>query len=189
MKSHKKYQNESFAIATLRIIDYVSFKSRIFLGRNLEEQKLRQSTMKFLDDNFLVFFSSWLIKMNSDLYRSIEKFMLECHQHGLIVFFGSKNALKPLEAVVDGPKVLTVKMLSAGFVLWLICVLVSCVAFISEHIVRVFEMRTKKNRLKLMRANRKVFDETKSQIYTSPKIDLMSNTWLARRLSADKFHE
>lgn len=61
----------------------------------------------------------------------LDKLMLECHQHGLLV----PKSYPSAEKLTEEPKVLTMHMLEAGFVIWLCSVCVACVIFIIEQIM------------------------------------------------------
>jgi hypothetical protein len=56
----------------------------------------------------------------------------------LISLFESRNFLSPKVDKEDPRKVLTMYMLSAGFYIWLGSVLVACVVYVAEHVVRYF---------------------------------------------------
>lgn len=69
---------------------------------------------------------------NGVFTEKLEKFILEGHQHGFLI----PKQDEPEEKSSDEPKVLTMKMLEAGFVLWLVSICLACIVFICEHIVR-----------------------------------------------------
>lgn len=113
-------------------------------------------------DTEITYTAPWYAKLQSPLFEILEKFLLDTTQFGLDIYYEripklyitySKNMFsrQPSE-----PQVLTMTMLSAGFLIWLGCVVVSCVVFIGEHIYRYFSKssrmarkREKIERLKL----------------------------------------
>lgn len=82
------------------------------------------------------------VRPSSVFFKRLEKTILECHQHGLLV----KKSDPPELKSADEPQVLTMQMLEAGFVLWMCSICVACVVFICEHIVRYNSKRRRKAR-------------------------------------------
>lgn len=77
------------------------------------------------------------IRQNSFIYESLSKFILQYYQHGLMAYLESKwFPGNYAEVDEDEAQVLTIGMLSAGFIVWLVCVLISCVVFLIEIIVK-----------------------------------------------------
>lgn len=90
---------------------------------------------------------NWLLlflpmRRGSLLYEPLYKFILEYYQHGLFAYSESKWMPTSLGTYNDdGPQVLTLQMLSAGFVVWLACVVISAVVFLLEIIVGEYRYR------------------------------------------------
>lgn len=91
---------------------------------------------RLTDDNLGVRYWTWQVKSDSELFATVEKFILKSHQHGLIKAQESQFvSMKQKFIQSDEPKVLTMYMLSAGLYLWLLSVAIACVAFVAEHVV------------------------------------------------------
>lgn len=71
------------------------------------------------------------------LSELLEKFILEAHQHGILVFLQRKvSLLYDFKYQLDSKtEILTIYMLSAGFSIWLGTVLIACIVFVGERIV------------------------------------------------------
>lgn len=81
------------------------------------------------------------------------KFIGELHQHGHIEHF--KNVAKirdPPKPEDPGPQVLTMYILSAGFIVWLASISTAFIAFAGEHLWRCYKVTShlkKRVRIKL----------------------------------------
>lgn len=135
----QEYENDSFA----EIIDE-KFLDVEYNGSNCQEIKDNIRLYKMLDDDerFITFTTNIETFHRGYLSENFEKFILEAHQHGLLVHFFSKvynrfGSIK--EAAQTEPEVLTMHMLSAGFYVWLATVGIACVVFIGELIKRAIE--------------------------------------------------
>lgn len=74
-----------------------------------------------------------------DIYNVLNDFILQGHQHGFFKLFESIHfPHEPIVDVQDPRKVLTMSMLSAGFYSWLISIVVACLVFVAEHVVRYY---------------------------------------------------
>lgn len=87
-----------------------------------------------LDDNYRWHTSVWIVLQYSHVYKTVERFVLLCHQHGFIEHWLDLFHYETFLMNDTEPKVLTMKMLSAGFYIWLVSVAIACVVFIGEHI-------------------------------------------------------
>lgn len=111
----------------------------ILSGDREETQKLYESGMSFLSENARYHSEYILVKPESFIYDLINDFIYHCHQYGFFQHFESINfPLPPIPTVKDTRKILTMNMLSAGFYLWIISVIVACVVFFAERIVFYF---------------------------------------------------
>lgn len=88
---------------------------------------------RMTDDDFVSGLNSWFIFKNSVVHDSLNKFLLECHQHGIIVYLRQKYK-KIIIPEEEKPKILTIYMLSAGFYVWLASVGIAFVVFVIERI-------------------------------------------------------
>lgn len=133
------YKNESFALWTSRFDDSITLFDESLI------EKLSQSDLRLLDDDYSVVFDYVRVPSGSFIYNRLNDFILKCYQHGFIKHFQVTNLPKSSLPLIEDPKkVLTMHMLSAGFALWLCCVAVACCVFFIEHTVRYFT-RTRKN--------------------------------------------
>lgn len=109
--------------------------SKILLKDNME---LGQNYVKILEETFQWYLHCLLMRQNSFLNEPLSKFVLEYYQHGLLAHAESKWSPKAIGRIEknDEPKVLTLEMLSAGFILWLLIVMLSLVVFICEIIFK-----------------------------------------------------
>jgi hypothetical protein len=89
--------------------------------------------MKIIKDNFCYEESFVLTSDGHILYDHINKFILEAHQSGLIQYHISRYDLGNDQKEEDSTEILTLYMLSAGFIVWLVAVLIACLSFIGEH--------------------------------------------------------
>lgn len=135
MERQRQYGNESFAIL-LRYPYGISPKqfNTNYKG-NHEQLQNSGKFMTLLEDYSQWFLVNVPIKSNSVLYEPLQKFILEFYQHGHMAFSESKW-LPPWIGSddEDEAQILTMKMLAAGFVVWLICVMISIIAFVLEII-------------------------------------------------------
>lgn len=125
-----KYNNGSFAFPLDRkLFDRSTDTEGYLISENLDV------SFRITDDDLGFRYSPWYVNAYSVVYESIEKFILEAHQHGIIQFIESRYSSKKQRPRESGTKVLTMYMLSAGFYVWLVSVAIACVVFICEHIV------------------------------------------------------
>jgi hypothetical protein len=94
--------------------------------------------MNILKEDYVLLTSSWLVTPESNLYETVQDFLLKMHEHGFIKHFDEMQHSFPVSEDGQGPQVLTMYMLSAGFIVWLATILLACIAFICEHIYRYF---------------------------------------------------
>lgn len=95
--------------------------------------------MFLLEDTFrFIFVQNLIAPEEGSLYKLFEDFTLRCHQNGVISHIESMNFPPEIIQPKDPRKILTFYMLSAGFYLWLISVVVACLVFVGEHVVRYF---------------------------------------------------
>lgn len=100
--------------------------------------------LHMLSDDANSYFMCWFTYKQSIMFDSLQKFILEVHQHGFVSHFERKNTPRAADIPEDEPKVLTMQMLSAGFGLWLGSIIIAIVAFFGEHVAKNFEMRKRK---------------------------------------------
>lgn len=116
------YENLTFAFGTGR-----------FYGEN-EEEKI--GGFNLLKENYNSLPIGFYITPGSYVTEVFDNFILLSHEHGFIQLIESKIFNKTHEPhTEDGPKVLDLYKLSAGFIIWLGSVLVACIVFIGELIV------------------------------------------------------
>lgn len=143
LANHLKYENDTFAYLFKR---YPFTQAQFTYGflkpmkyDLFPEYKLNPSLLRFMEDDYRIAPVPWHMPRVGAIiffYQHLEKFILEAHQHGIVEHFRRKWTPRSLEPDPSEPKVLTMYMLSAGFILWLGSVAVACIVFIFEHIVR-----------------------------------------------------
>lgn len=102
---------------------------------------LNPNRFRILNDDLWLHFQPFLVKPFSILHEQLDIFIQQCYQHGFFVYLQSKYLPPLLSNRKEGPRVLTMQMLSAGFTIWLAAVLCSIIVFIIEHIVYYISMR------------------------------------------------
>jgi len=94
--------------------------------------------MNCLDDNYRWHTSVWMVMSFSHVYTAVEEFILLCHQNGIIEHWTEMFYRDRSVKIEEEPQVLTMKMLSAGFYVWLVSVAITCIVFVGEHIYFFF---------------------------------------------------
>lgn len=92
---------------------------------------------RMTDDDLVSGLNTWYTTKNSVVHNSLNKFLLESHQHGIITHMNKKIRGKVQDMYVPEEKrakVLTMSMLSASFYVWLASIGLACVVFVLEHI-------------------------------------------------------
>jgi hypothetical protein len=154
------YQNMSFAyeqVKLKRVMKDVSYEDKIF--KKGSEIKL----ISLIRENFISFEStrslslSWLSKKSNFFINTLNKFLMEAEQHGFTQYFqDSKFKDLPPTSKNLKPKVLTMQMLSAGFIVWLGSVVVACFVFVIELLIAHKSRKSQKSIVK------KKYKKTKS---------------------------
>lgn len=133
------FGNETFAYVVFKIVQ------NIYHIVTPEDKTWEQAYTNFriLDDVYKWNFAHWFVRPFSFIYEPLEKFILESHQHGILDYLKKKYFPLTKNLEVEGPKVLTFEMLSAGFYLWMTCVLISIIIFVLELVTFHLAKRTK----------------------------------------------
>lgn len=98
-----------------------------------------ETGVKLCDEDYFYDAHSALVKPESYLYSVFNEFILHWFEHGFSKLDQLNNLPEEPQIEVKDPRtVLTLYMLSAGFYLWLITVLIACVVFIGENVVSYF---------------------------------------------------
>jgi hypothetical protein len=92
--------------------------------------------MKIFKDDYIFGISPWFVQSDHIMYDQLCKFVLEIHQHGILARFEKLNYVNQAPKEDEPLEILTMYMLSAGFIVWLASVLIACLSFIGEHIYR-----------------------------------------------------
>jgi hypothetical protein len=136
------HQNYTFALEENRD---VIFCGRRKVNKGIYGNQYQQSVVE-INNKFSKLFAiiegtrsfalSWMMRRSSFLIDSFNKFIMECEQHGISADFNNKRYydIPPPSIEVD-PQKLTLDILSAGFIVWLVSVLIACIVFGIEHIV------------------------------------------------------
>lgn len=99
--------------------------------------------MIIMDDDYLWLTSCWILQPFTFIIQPIERFILELHQHGIITHFENLKSLKEVPKPEDPePEILTLQMLSAGFIVWISTFIFVIIAFITEHIVFYLQVKS-----------------------------------------------
>lgn len=142
-----RYDNETFAIFIYNKFNVPTVPRVISMrvGENSNEIKISDPYGR-INDFFVAtndFYATRSITIGAHPHgvftEKLDKLLLECHQHGFLIEQQDLPSMKSS----DEPQVLTMKMLEAGFVLWMCSICVACVAFICEHVVRYNSDRRK----------------------------------------------
>jgi hypothetical protein len=81
---------------------------------------------------------SWLTPKSSFLTDTLNDFLLHSEQHGFTQHFYDAEYVYSSTLPEPDPKKLTLDILSAGFIVWLITVMIACFVFVIEHVVAYF---------------------------------------------------
>lgn len=127
MELQFQHRNQTFAFFIPRF-----FKKAIVEFGPVLTEKIYNSSMSMISDDYDVNFDYVKIYFGSFIYEPMNDFILRCHQYGLSEHFKSTMFIDPKIFKYDSRKTLTMYMLSAGFYLWLITVAVACVVFFLE---------------------------------------------------------
>lgn len=110
-------------------------KNVLFTEKGHGELRGFARTMIPLDDNFEWHLSSWIVSPFSHVYKTVEEFVLRCHENGIIEHFIDIIFIDDTKIIPEDPrKPLTMHMLIAGFLVWISCVALVWLVFIGEHI-------------------------------------------------------
>lgn len=117
------------------IVNRVTYKCfQSFQNSYLEKHLHMENVNRITDNDFVSGLNTWYISINSVVHKSLNKFLLESLQHG-IVDHAKKEILHDRNVPAGGEaKVLTIHILSAGFYVWLASIGIACVVFVLEHI-------------------------------------------------------
>jgi hypothetical protein len=130
-ENQKEFDNETFATLQLRVTNLPDN-----YHRGIEQSLINyNSHFRVLDDDFKWYYASWFVTYYNVLYEPMEKFIGQCREHGILDYMRRRHFPAPVKLDNDrGPKVLTMQVLSAGFIVWICCVAVSIVIFVLEHL-------------------------------------------------------
>jgi beta-lactamase regulating signal transducer with metallopeptidase domain len=174
IQKHYKYQNETFAIEANQ--DEIAFgvgKVKKIEGVDMIQNSQNVRKMFKVVEGTRSFPLSWLMKQSSFLVESFNKFIMECEQHGFTdYFYKSQFVDVPYSPDKPDPQILTLDILSAGLIVWIVSVLIACIVFGCEHIVAFFNRRKMKQNS--IERNKKLFRKNSRQKIMKKQI--VSNT-------------
>lgn len=124
---------ELFARPWLRLRTNI-LKRKTALSFNNMQNGVSEQGIIILDDDYRWRPACWLIQPFSHIYEMVEEFILQCHQHGIVEHWQNILDTDKNEVIMDEPRKLTLEILSAGFILWLITVAISIIVFAGELI-------------------------------------------------------
>lgn len=145
MRRQYESRNQTFAIFTCRLPKSTILSQIRSLSHKNFSSTVFSSDMVVLNEDLRTHHEVFIVRSESYIIDVLNDFILRCHQHGFFKYFESQYFETPEIIVEDARKILTFNMLSAGFYLWLISIVVACLVFIVEHVVRYFS-RTRKLR-------------------------------------------
>lgn len=129
---------------------------KIKLDYKYGRESLANKNLKLFKSDYLSTSSSWTLQPNDFLYHILQNFILEIHQHGFMIHFESlynpHTLPKPEETE---PKILTLQILSAGFIVWLFTIIMACFSFFFE--ISVFHFLKRRELTKNLVTNLKGF--------------------------------
>lgn len=105
------------------------------------EEDLRHNTkfMSLIEESHQWRLYCLIIRRNSIFHEPLSKFILEYSQHGLFTYSESKWYPKSLGGDdPDEAQVLTMDMMAASFIVWLVCVIISIIVFFIEIAMKKF---------------------------------------------------
>lgn len=82
----------------------------------------------------------WYVKINSQLYENVENFITRCRENGVTEFLQKQQFPKVWQYQKDGPQVLTMQILSAGFYVWIGTICIAVLIFVLEIFLYGLEM-------------------------------------------------
>lgn len=134
-ENQKNFDNETFATLQLRATNLPEN-----YHRGIEKSLINYNNhFRILDDDFKWYYASWFVTYYNVLYEPLEMFIGRCREHGILEYMRKRHFPASLKFDNDhGPKVLTMQILSAGFVVWISCVAISIIVFILEHCIFSF---------------------------------------------------
>lgn len=134
-KNQILFGNDTFA----NLKSYIS-ESEEISGSKKSKEMFKNDNLFLIPEDFLWHLISWHVAPQSFIYEPLEEFILNCHQNGMILHL--MRQILPKESMFiesESPPVLTMYMLSAGFYIWLITVLLSVIVFMLEHLYDLFQ--------------------------------------------------
>lgn len=140
MEIQREYANETYAIEANRdFFEIGGHKIRKTFDSKLQEQVVfaEMYTKAFANIKGTRSFPlSWLLNRSNFLIDSINKFLMECEQHGFYQkFYNDRFHYVPSLSDENDPQKLTLDILSAGFIVWIVTVAIACIVFIIEHLI------------------------------------------------------
>lgn len=141
-KEWKKYFKTSgkygpdYTFAEMRTrMDFEIKAKKLFKNDKLSSSRDHQRMIMFKENHRMIPIF-WMMTPLTFITEYVEKFALEAHQHGHVNRFISLYELREIPKPPEqGPQVLNMKKLSAGFIVWLGSVLVACMSFLIEHLI------------------------------------------------------
>lgn len=138
-KLFTEYGNDSFAVFRNRMNCKYFMPGPLLYDYFVEEKRRFRITDDSQNELAHMAFAT---SPHSLMYEKFEKFILECQQHGILNYLFSKYVYKKISDTEDsGPQILTMKKLSAGFLLWLGSVGIACIVFVGELVWFRFSTR------------------------------------------------
>jgi hypothetical protein len=144
---HSTIYGPNYVFAEIKTrLDLEIFTRRFY--KSNKKVPLVSQRMIFFQDNHKMRLVPWVTYTNSFLFESLANFVLEMHQFGFIDHFVSLNMPSEIPKPEDpGPQILTMYMLSAGFIVWVVTFVVASISFIFEHIYKfITDKRAQKNK-------------------------------------------
>lgn len=127
------HKNQTFAAIFGR-----ASKNQVLGSRELNDN-ISLCDMSLLRDDYYVKQESIFVKPDSFMYEPIAEFILKFHQYGLSQKIERQLTYQNLKSQSNEKVVLTLDILSAGFILWIISVFIAAIVFVVECVIDRFE--------------------------------------------------
>lgn len=149
MTSHQRYQNETFALLYEQLFTKLSLPSELCLNENGKLTYFLNTSKGFevISEPYFVKMIFYYVTHQSIIFESLQNFILSYRDFGFDerdenLQYSSLKRLRILSGDIElsKPRVLSLKMLEAGFALWFSLVPVACLLFIGECVFDYFSL-------------------------------------------------
>lgn len=151
---HLEYENDTFAFEVSNDENVFGLKKNRGVEYALNVTKDLHSVFATVE-GYRTVSISWLANKYDYFIETLDKFILECDQHGITSHFNNLHRkFENMASDPSEPQVLTMEILSAGFWVWFSTVIIACFVFILEHIFAAFQRKMKFEKVQEFKQNR-----------------------------------